>query len=986
MSEHKYPSAFELLSVDELDEYRGKGYYYKHKVTGCEVYHVQNDDEENVFSFNFRTPPDDSSGVAHILEHSVLCGSRKFPVKDPFLSMMKGSVNTFLNAMTYPDKTLYPAASVLEKDFFNLMDVYGDAVFFPQLKEEVFRQEGHRLELDDKGRLIRTGIVYNEMKGNYSSHEGIASEWSIRSLFPDNTYNVDSGGDPDFIPSLSYKDFVEFHRSWYHPSNCRIFLYGNIPSEKTLNFLEDRFLKEFDRKEIASDVVFQESWKSPRVLEKTWPLGEADSTEGKSTISMNWKIFGHGDPVRQLSMSILAEMLIGNAGAPLYKSLLESGLGDDLSPVSGVDYDLNEGVFTIALRGTDPDKAEPMKELVFKTLIDLAEKGFDADLKESCLRLVEFRDREIKGGGPFGMRLLRKVLKGWNYGFNPEKSIRFAPVMEEIRKLSENPVYFESILKEWILENSHWTLVTVRPDKESQSRQEKALRDELDALQSSFTEDDIKALEDEDKALEAFQNMEDTGEVPFLHKSDIPVKVKDLPFENLSSPQGTVMGQGVFTNGILYNDMAFSIKDLDSEYYPYLPLFSKLLAGCGLPGISYDVVTRELALKTGGFSANLEAGHKVGDASDDKPEVFLYIRLKMLEGQRQEALDLASLLILNADFDNLVRMEQILVELWNDLKSSLVPGGHSYVLIRGCSRFSSSALLEDQMFGISQIQFLEKLLNHKDRLPELSALMKELRSRIFCSSNLTASLTMDDKAVDAHRESIIEFWMDKLPASPPGEGKIISALADDIELPSNAPDISIAEGLSISTSVGFVGKAVRGSSLEDPEYAADSLLSHLLKTGPLWEKIRMKGGAYGAFSHLSGLDRIFSFATYRDPEIEKSLNAFRESIEEYIEFRDEEELEKALISVVGKEMKPLSPSEKSMIVLKRHLFNISDGLRQDKRDSLMNCSSAEIRKSGKVLLSRWEDDAVTVMAHPDKLDGASAAFPGLKESRIDLPQ
>lgn len=985
MSEQKYPSAFELLSVDELDEYRGKGYFYKHKATGCEIYHVHNDDEENVFSFNFRTPPSDSSGVAHILEHSVLCGSRNFPVKDPFLSMMKGSVNTFLNAMTYPDKTLYPAASVLEKDFFNLMDVYGDAVFFPQLKEEVFRQEGHRLELDDQGRLVRTGIVYNEMKGNYSSQEGIASEWSIRSLFPDNTYSVDSGGDPDFIHTLSYEDFVDFHSNWYHPSNCRIFLYGNIASEKTLNFIEDRFLKEFSRKEIASDVVFQKSWESPRVFEETWPLGEGDSTEGKSTISMNWKIFGHGDPVRQQSMSILTEMLIGNAGAPLYKALLESGLGDDLSPVSGVDYDLNEGVFTVALRGTDPDKAEALKELVFKTLGDLAQKGFDEDLKESCLRLVEFREREIKGGGPFGMRLLRKVLKGWNYGFNPEQSIRFAPVMEEIRKLSEKPAYFESILKEWILENSHWSLVTVRPDTESQSRQEKALRDELDALQSSFSKDDIKEMEEKNKALEAFQNMEDTGEVPFLHKSDIPVKVKKLPFEKLSSSQGTVLGQGVFTNGILYNDMAFSLKDLDSRYYPYLPLFSKLLAGCGLPGISYDVVTRELALKTGGFSANLEAGHKVGDASDEKPEVFLYIRLKMLEGQRQEALDLASSLILNADFDNLIRMEQILVELWNDLKSSLVPGGHSYVLIRGCSRFSSSAMLEDQMFGISQIQFLEKLLSHKGRLPELSALMNELRSRIFCSSNLTVSLTMDDKAVDAHRKSMIEFWMDKLPVTP-ASGSISSDLADDIDLPSGAPDLTIAEGLSISTSVGFVGKAVRGSSLADKEHASDSLLSHLLKTGPLWEKIRMKGGAYGAFSHLSGLDRIFSFATYRDPEIEKSLDAFKESIEEYLEFSDEDELEKALISVVGKEMKPLSPSEKSMIVLKRYLYDINDKLRQDKRDSLMNCSSAEIRNSGKILLSRWDDDAVTVMAHPDKLDSASAAFPGFKENRVELPQ
>jgi Zn-dependent M16 (insulinase) family peptidase len=336
MSKPNYPASFKHISTDELDEYRGQGYLFEHIQSGCQIYHVLNDDEENLFSFNFRTPPADSSGVAHILEHSVLCGSKKFPVKDPFLSMMKGSVNTFLNAMTYPDKTLYPAASVLEKDYFNLMDVYGDAVFFPNLNEEVFRQEGHRLEWDDQGRLVRTGIVYNEMKGNYSSQEGIASEWCIRSLFPDNPYGVDSGGEPESIPSLSYEEFVDFHKAWYHPSNCKIFLYGNIPSEKILSFLDSRFLGEFQAKKVDSFVPLQKSWTEPRILEKTWPLGEDDTGENKSTISLNWKIFAPDDPVRSLSMSILTEMLMGNAGAPLHKALLESGLGEDLSPVSGL--------------------------------------------------------------------------------------------------------------------------------------------------------------------------------------------------------------------------------------------------------------------------------------------------------------------------------------------------------------------------------------------------------------------------------------------------------------------------------------------------------------------------------------------------------------------------------------------------------------------------------------------------------------------------
>jgi len=985
MSAPNYPPAYRLISTDELDEYRGKGYLFEHIKTGCQIYHVHNDDEENLFSFNFRTPPSDSTGVAHILEHSVLCGSRHFPVKDPFLSMMKGSVNTFLNAMTYPDKTLYPAASILEQDFFNLMDVYGDAVFFPNLKEEVFRQEGHRLEWDDEGKLIRTGIVYNEMKGNYSSQDGIASEWSIRSLFPDNPYGVDSGGEPESIPSLTYEQFVDFHKAWYHPTNCKIFLYGNIPSEKILAFLEERFLSEFDRKEIDSSVPLQKTWPEPRVLEKSWPLGEDEETEHKSTISLNWKIFAPDDPVRGLSMSILTELLMGNAGAPLYKALLESGLGEDLSPVSGVDFDLNEAVFTIALRGTDPEKGEALKSLVFSTLSSLVEKGFEQDLIESCMRLVEFRAREIKGGGPFGLRLLRKIMKGWNYDREPALSIRFDPYMAEVRERAGTPGYFESLLKEWILENPHWTLVIIKPDTMMAAGQEEALRKELDLLQKNMTEEDRKVLDEKNRILALFQESEDEGGVPFLHRSDIPEEVNRLDYRVEQLEKGTILSQGVFTNGILYNDMAFSLGHLDEEYLPYLPLFTKLLSGTGLPGVPYDTVTREISMKTGGFGASVEAGHKVSDEPFQKPETFLYIRLKMLENQRQEALDLALSLLLNADFDNHTRLEQILAELWNDMKSSLVPGGHSYAMLRANSRFSSSARLEDLMFGIGQVQFLENLIRQKNRWPELSSLMKGLRSRIFCLSGLTLSLTMDESVLDEHAPVMSSFWKNSLPPDPE-LSQLESALLKDNPSPKPLSEGTGAEGLAIQATVGFVAKTLRGASLTDPEGASQSLLSHLLKTGPLWEKIRMKGGAYGAFSSLSGLDQVFTFGTYRDPEIEKSLNAFRESLTEFMDFDDEGELEKSLISVVGKEMKPQSPSEKSIIALKRYLYQITDELRQKKRNDLMSCRCEMIQNTCRSILARWDEDSVVVMSHPDKLDGAAASYPGLKENRVDLPQ
>ena len=718
-------------------------------------------------------------------------------------------------------------------------------------------------------------------------------------------------------------------------------------------------------------------------METGWPLGESESKEGKSTISLNWKIFPYGDSVRSLSMSILSEMLMGNAGAPLYKAILQSGLGEDLSPVSGVDFDLIEGAFSVGVRGSDPDKAGPFSELVFRTLEDIVRDGFDRDLMESCMRRVEFRAREIQGGGPFGLRLLRKLMKGWNYGQNPGDAIAFNSVMEELRRLSAQDGYFEALLKEWILENRHMSRVTVKPDSSMARRQEEALKKELDDISAGMSDADRKALKDKNEALRIFQEKEDEDCVPFLSTSDIPRQVKMLDVEESADGSAMVLSQKVFSNGILYNDMAFSLEDLEEELFPYMPLFCKYISGTGLPGVPYDRVATELALKTGGFGVSVEAGHKVGDLPEEKPESFLYLRMKMLETQSSEALELASSLMHSADFDNHERMEQILLELWNDLKSSLLPGGHSYVMIRGGSRFSSSARREDMMYGIGQLQFLEALKSREGHLDELGRVMKSLRKRVFRQDNLSLSLVADEDVLERRSGELRSFWVKNLPS---GAHDSAAIYLPGTELPAQAPALKEAEGLGIASMVGYVGKTIRGAAMESDGYIRESLLSQLMKTGPLWEKIRMKGGAYGAFSSNSGLDGTFTFATYRDPEIEASLDAFKESLEEFSGFDDSEELDKAVISVAGKELKPQSPAEKSMIALKRRLYSISDTLRQQNRDRLLACGAADVAKSSKELLSRWDEDAVTVMGHPERLDAAAERWPGLKGNRVNLPQ
>ena len=685
---------------------------------------------------------------------------------------MKGSVNTYLNAMTYPDKTLYPSASVLEKDYFNLMHVYGDAVFFPLLKKEVFRQEGHRLERDEEGRLRRVGIVYNEMKGNYSSQEGIAAEWSIRSLFPDTAYSVDSGGDPDDIPRLTYEQFKKFHRTWYHPSNCRIFLYGNVSPEKNLSFLQEKFLSSFDRRDLDSTVPLQPAWLSPVEMEVGYPSGEEDDTAGKSSLLLNWKTIGHEDPVKSLSLSIMAEMLMGNSGAPLQKALHESDLGEDVSPVSGMDSDLNESVFTIGLRGSDPENAGAFRKLIFSVLEGLEKEGFPEDLKESCLRLVEFRAREIKGGGPFGLRLLKKALRGWNYDLSPALTMRFDPVMEEVRKKAEKKGYFEALLKEMLIENPHYSLVTVKPDPESRKRQENALQKELDSIEAGMTEEDKRILEEENHALRLFQEEADSPEarmtIPSLHKDDIPRKIRKIPGDVVEKKGVALHRQPVFTNGILYADMAFDLSGLEEEYFDYLPLFCKALTATGLPGIPFDVVSRDLAMKTGGFGASLEATHPVPQDPEDSPSRYLYLRLKMLEEQSGEALDLAGRLLLQADFDNTERLEQILTELRNDMKASLIPGGHSYVSGRTASHFSRASAQEDRWFGITQYQFLNDLIERLDDkiLLSLAAIFKQIRKGIFSRQSLQLSLTMDEAVMKKHSREILDHWIAVLPEKP----------------------------------------------------------------------------------------------------------------------------------------------------------------------------------------------------------------------------
>lgn len=975
---------FETLSVDPLTEYRAEGIHLRHLKTGAEIYKVQADDPENLFSFSFRTPPSNHTGVPHILEHAVLCGSERFPLKDPFLVLLKGSAHTFLNAMTYPDKTVYPAASTVKADFLNLLRVYGDAVFFPQLRQEAFQQEGHRLEFDEDDRLVRAGIVLNEMKGSYSSAESVAGDWTLRSLFPDTPYSWDSGGDPDHIPSLSYEEFQAFHKNWYHPSNSRIFLYGDHDTDETLAILDGEFLSRFDRKDIPSEIPLQSSWSEPRRIRAAWPAAPGEDQEEKATISMNWLWEDSTNPSAALSAQVLSFILLGHGGAPLQKSIIDSGLGEDLSPVSGLETDLRQMVFSAAIRGIDPEKEGAFEEMVTDTLEKLADGGLEGDLVEGAMRTVEFRAREIRGGSPFGMRLMKRALRGWLHDRPPIESLAFDAPMAQLRRHADTG-YFESMIREHLIENSHRSTVTVVPDPELMARKEAEERKLLDSMENELKAGGtvegltLQELHESLDRLELFQeepdSPEDLARIPFLSRKDLPREVVCIPLESGDKEGINWHRHETFANGVAYLDLAFDIESIDPELQAWLPLFGRALTEIGLPGRSHDVVARDLAMKTGGLGCALEAAPVHIDSGGHVIR-HLFVHLKALTGQWNEALGIMLELLRSADFSDHGRVKDLLLEMRNDYRSAVVPSGHAFAALRASTKHSPSAPWEELWYGIGQLQFLQEQASRPsdEMAAGAAAALVELRDAIFRRENLSLVITGDSDSAGEIQDTTLEALL-SLPAgkkSPAGEPVLFR-------------HGTRGEALSAASSVSFSALSIPSPLLGTPEHARAGLLAHILRTGFLWENIRMKGGAYGASASQSGMEGTFTFTTYRDPQIAPSLEAFRKSLEWASSELDDDTVNLAIIGSVGTELRPLGPGEQGFIAFKRFLYGIGDEIRQSRRDEQLRTGADDIRETARILLKSWDERSVSVIAGNEALDEAAAQLPELAESRIILP-
>jgi Zn-dependent M16 (insulinase) family peptidase len=936
----KLNSGFAVLDVVELEELKAQGIWVKHEKTGVEVFHVLNDDIENLFSFSFATFPEDNTGAAHILEHSVLCGSERYPLKDAFIVLAQSSLQTFLNAITFPDKTIYPASSTNEHDYFNLMSVYGEAVFRPLLPEWTFMQEGHRMEYQD-GKLAITGVVYNEMKGAYSSLDTYAGHWSVKAVMPDTPYGFESGGDPQAIPQLTLDGLKEFHRSRYSPANCRIFLAGNIPTEKQLAFLNDEFFSKLDGGKMCDQIVKTQRWKEPKKYHIPCPSG----SERKSTVFLSWLCSDVTDVDEGLALAALTEILLGHDGSPLTRALIESGLGEDITPVTGLESEIREVLFVAGLRGVKGNvkqKSEAVEKLIMGELRRLVSEGIPAGEIEAALLALEFSQREIRrSNGPFSLVWMRRTLRAWLHGCKPWESLLISGPIEKIKEnLALDNRYFESLIQKYFLDNPHRALVILEPKDDFLKKQDNKLLKELKNTEKKLSKEERQRIINKSKELEKVQSEADSPDalatIPHLSRNDLDIYDDNIPRRHEDLKGVPALFHDLYTNGITYTDFVFPADVLTFEDYSWLPFFSRAVTSVGLPGMDYGEVSSLLARTVGGFAALLHTSSVVKGASQNLQTAsgnfdllgrdWLIFRLKCLDEKRESSVDLVMRRICEADFSDNRRINDLVLEMKSEIDSSLAPMGHIYSSVRS-SRFNSrSKRVEEKFSGISQIEFVHQLV--KMDTGEIIKKLKFIREKII-NAGLIVNITGSD--FNAAGREIAQRFNRLGPPAPRFSEEI-----NDIK-----PEVEVFASKSLQ--VGFAALTFNAAPFDTAEQAAELVLTHKLSTGALWEDIRMKGGAYGTYISSNSLDNCMFFATYRDPNPLRSLDVISSIIKDSSYGKcSEDNLVKSIIGCYSKETRPQTGAEKGVIDFYRFLYGIEESYRKRKLERIISVSTADI--------------------------------------------
>ncbi|MCR5342756.1 MAG: insulinase family protein [Butyrivibrio sp.] len=955
-------STYEVLEHRRIEDLNSDSYIVRHKKTGAKVALLSNDDENKVFYIGFRTPPKDSTGVAHIIEHTVLCGSKEFPIKDPFVELVKGSLNTFLNAMTYPDKTVYPVASCNDADFQNLMHVYLDAVFYPNIYQtkKIFMQEGWHYEMDDiDDELKINGVVYNEMKGAFSSADEVVSREIRKSLFPDTTYGIESGGDPEEIYNLTYEDYLDFHRKYYHPSNSYIYLYGNMDMAEKLQYIDENYLSKYDTLAIDSEIKLQKAFDVRKEVTGQYPILNEESERDNTYLSLNYAVGSSLDPKFYVAFDILDYALCSAPGAPVKKALIDKGIGSEV--FSDYDNGIIQPVFSIVAKNANPEQREEFVSTIEEVLKEQVAKGIDKKALLAGINADEFKYREADFGRfPKGLLYGLQVFDSWLYDeFKPWINIEANETFAALKKEVETG-YFEKLIEKYLLQNTHSTLLVMEPKKGLTEEKEEELKKKLQTLRDSMSKDELETIVKETAELKAYQEEpdrpEDLAKIPLLTIDDIKKEAEQFINEVRMCGDRKILFHNVFTNGIGYLNFVFDMKNVPDRLLPYAPMLKTLLGLMDTENYSYTDLYNEINLQTGGINAAIST---YTDSNDTSKFVTTFeISAKVLYPQLDKAFELVSEIILRTKFEDKKRILEILDESCSRARSELAGAGHHSAALRALSYVSKSAKISDMVSGIGGYRLVEevreKITDDINAADDIIDKMTELCRIIFRPENLLVDYTASEKEYPGLEDKVVKF-ADTLHTEE------ISVKGFEIKCEKKN------EGFQTAGQVQYVCRAGNFASKGLKYDGSLRVLRVMLGYDYLWKNIRVLGGAYGCMSGFAKNGDSY-FVTYRDPHLSRSIDVFKEASDYLKNFEaDDRTITQFVIGAISDIDTPKTPSAKGAYGLTAYLCKADMKNIQNDRDTLLATDQNKIRSLAAYVDAFMEDECLCVVGDGNKL-------------------
>lgn len=962
---------YEILDEHRVEDVQSDGFILRHKKSGARIAILSNNDDNKVFYIGFRTPPEDETGVPHIIEHTTLCGSKKFPVKDPFIELAKGSLNTFLNAMTYPDKTVYPVASCNDQDFKNLMDVYLDAVFNPNITkyEEIFKQEGWHYELTGKDDELKiNGVVYNEMKGAYSSPDEVLSSQIYRSLFPDNTYSKDSGGNPEYIPKLTYEAYLDFYHKYYHPSNSYIYLYGDMDVVERLEWLDKEYLSLYDYKKVNSEINKQPAFDKIKNVEAQYSITMDDSQENKTYLSYNRVVGDTLDKMLYQAFDVLDYALVSSPGAPVKQALIDAGIGDDV--YGSYDAGILQPVFSFVAKNANASQADEFESIIENTLKEVVKTGINKEALLAGINSSEFKFREADFGQfPKGLLFGLNCLDSWLFDdMKPFIHLECLGTFAKLRKAVDTD-YFEKLIQEYLLDNTHGSSVTVKPKRGLGNEREEALAKELSDYKASLSDEEIKKLIEDTEHLKKYQEEpssdEDLRKLPMLTRADM--KKNAMPFSNIEDEllDVKVVRHDIESNGIDYISFLFDAGDFAQSELGYLGFFTNALGLVSTENYSYTDLANATNIYTGGISTGT-ASHP--DIKDRNNFVFKFeVKLKVLEKNLDKALELMEQMLLSSDFTDTKRLGELVAQIKARLQANLSSSGHLVAAMRSMSSFSRYALYQDELKGIAFYRSICRIEKDLSESPKsVSDKLAAIAKKLFARNRMLISFTGNNEAYGNAKPSLEKVIT--------GFNKM-SAVGNQAEVHFN----TAKEAFIDASQIQYVAKT--GDFIcEGYEYTgALRLLRIILSYDYLWINVRVKGGAYGCMNTFLRSGESY-FVSYRDPNLSDTLDVY-DRIPEYIKSfsPDERDMTKYIIGTFSALDTPMNPEAKGSRSLSAYLEGITYEQIQKERNEILNAQPEDIRRLADLVEAVLKKDSICVIGNENMIKESVGLFENVEK-------